>query len=159
MIKEITKIILLTIGLSLSLVALSSESYKNDPVYLTMGAKEFFNKQCSRACIEAIVGISYSARALTCEVDKKDYKSNPNKYQWLKTIGNWKSYKFEFGIYTNTFINWQASKVLVEIDAIEKDLRTLEDVMIIIMYDSSKEVKTQCEAVGGEFDREIGSRL
>jgi hypothetical protein len=157
--KNITKTIVLIMGLSLSLSSLSSESYKNDPVYLTMGAKEFFNKQCSRACIEAIVGISYSARALTCEVDKKDYKSNPNKYQWLKTIGNWKGYKFEFGIYTNTFINWQASKVLVEIDAIEKDLRTLEDVMIIIMYDSSKEVKTQCEAVGGEFDREIGSRL
>jgi hypothetical protein len=159
--KNITKIAFLIVGLSLSLMALSNESYKKRPLYASMGAQEFFNKHCNRACVAVILGTNYRDRDLSCKVGSNNYKSDPNKYQWLNTIGEFGGGTFKFGSGSYTFINWQTSQILVSIGSIEMDMdwESMASLVSATIRESSKQVKRECESVGGEFKLNKGGSI
>jgi hypothetical protein len=120
-----------------------------------MGAKEFSRKHCDRECVNVVLGSYYNMHSMSCKVTRKEFEGNPDKYQWLKTIGkwNWTNTKFAFNSRTSSFINWQALKVMINIDKVESDWAPFDDKVRDVIQKSIKEVYNQCAAVDGKFVR------
>jgi hypothetical protein len=151
--KKIRSILLLASILALSVEALSDESYNKKSVFDQMGAKEFSQKHCDRACVSVVLGTYYAIHSMDCKVTKEEFERNPKKYEWLNTIGAWNYNEFAFAARTSSFINWQASKVIVAVSKLPYDYTQLDKVVRDVITESIKEVHAQCGAVGGKFVR------
>jgi hypothetical protein len=151
--KSIRAILLLTSILALSVEALSDEGYNKKPAFNSMGAKEFRQKHCDRACISVILGTYYALHDMSCKVDKEDYEKNPSKYQWLNTYGEWTYSRFKFAGRTSPFINWQTSKVIVAIAKMPNDWDKLDLVVRDVIDESILDVVKHCAAVNGALKR------
>jgi hypothetical protein len=153
--KNIRSILLLAsilaLSVALSVDAFSDESYNKRSVFDQMGAKEFSRKHCDRSCISVILGTYYAIHSMNCKVTRVAFEKNPSRYQWLNTIGRWNINEFKFAARTSSFINWQASKVIVAVSNLPNDYTQLDKVVRAVIKESIKEVYAQCTAVNGTF--------